>query len=164
MAPIHASDDEIERGKRLALWLDRVGGQYPKYLRGEKIFHAPRQTVESWIKGADISNEGICRILEVDGIEALEWILGTKAGKSRGESGEVTDSAKIHGKSVKFWYAQYVRERSKSILTEKPDYSALPTGAQKALEKADERATVDAKTIRAIGSKKPRIKKHDFPE
>lgn len=164
MAPIHASEDEIERGKRLSTWLDRIGGQYPKYLRGEKIFHAPRQTVESWIKGADISNEGICRILEVGGIAALEWILNTKAGRSKGESAELNDTAKIHGKSVKFWYAQYIRERMKTILNGMPNYTAFPANARDALEKADERASIDAKSTKTIGSKKPRIKKHDFPE
>ena len=164
MAPIHASPDEAERGQRLAEWLERVGPQYPKYLRGEKIFRAPRQTVESWIKGADISNEGVCRILEVGGVEALAWILGVKVGSSRGESAEISDKVKIHDKGIRFWYAQYVRERMKTIFNKAVNYSDFPVDSQEALKKADALAELNAKALLTSGTKKPRIKKYDFPK
>jgi len=74
--PVKASPAEQERGQRLARWLARVRPDLPKTRRGPAVFGVSRETVANWIKGADINNDAIVRILETGGCKALAEILG----------------------------------------------------------------------------------------
>ncbi len=162
MPPKAASESDIARGKRLEKWLEQVAPDVKASYRGTVVLEEPRQTVNNWLKGSKISNDGICKIIEAGGYDALAFILGTKPHVSNAKTTREPDGVLIHGKGVNFWYKQYVREKARTVLSEKQDYSKLPEDAKEALEAADAYARVRASCIRSTGSKKPRTPKHDF--
>lgn len=158
----HASKEDLARGKRLEQWLEQVAPDVPKSYRGEVIFEVPRQTVHSWIKGSDISNEGIRKIIEIGGYSVLAHILSAKPLANSAKIMRHPDVKQIHGKGVRFWYNQYILNKAQTILTEKQDYSKYPEVARTAIKAADDFARIKASGLRSIGSKKPRPKRHDF--
>ena len=158
--PKSASDKA--RGKRLAEWLKQIAPELKPAYRGGIVLEQPRMTVVNWINGSQISNAGICKIIEVGGYEALAYILGTKPYISNAKNTKLPDTVLMHKKGTRFWYNQYVREKSRTILDEKQEYSKFPEHARKAIEKADDYARIRASEIRSSGSKKPRGKEHDF--
>lgn len=162
MPPKAASESDIARGKRLEKWLEQVAPAVKASYRGMVVLEEPRQTVNNWLKGSKISNDGICKIIEVGGYDALAFILGTKPYISNAKTVHALDTALIHNKGVNFWYNQYVREKTRTVLNEKQDYSKFPEDAREALEAADTYARVRASSIRSSGSKKPRTQKHDY--
>ncbi len=119
-------------------------------------------TVSNWINGSQISNAGICKIIEVGGYEALAFILGTKPNISNAKCTKLSDTVLMHNKGTRFWYNQYIREKTRTILEEKQDYSKFPEHAREAMKAADAYARIKASAIRSSGSKKPRANKHDF--
>lgn len=157
-----ASDADVARGKRLEKWLERVAPNITKSYRGQVVLEVPRQTVRNWIKGSDISNDGICRIVEVGGYEALAYILGMQPFASRSKNTQRPEAGQIHGKGARFWYNQYIREKARTVLEEKQDYSKFPASAQGAMRTADDFARIQGSHLRASGSKNPRMKKYDF--
>ncbi|MDR1534881.1 MAG: helix-turn-helix domain-containing protein [Planctomycetota bacterium] len=123
------------------------------------ILEVARQTVHNWIKGSKISNEGICKIIEVGGYEALAYILGTKPFVSNAKDTRAPDKTLMHGKGARFWYHQYVLEKAKTILNLKQDYAKLPDHARDAIHAADAYARIQASSVRGAGSKNPRPRK-----
>ncbi len=162
MPPKAASESDIARGKRLEKWLEQVAPDVKASYRGMVVLEEPRQTVNNWIKGSKISNDGICKIIEVGGYDALAVILDTKPHICNAKAVRSPDTALMHNKGVSFWYNQYIREKARTVLNEKQDYSKFPEDAREALEAADAYARVRASTIRSSGSKKPRIQEHDY--
>lgn len=138
MSPVKASDDDRERGKRLAAWLERDFPGMPQIRRAEDVLGVRRQSLENWIKGADMSNDMIGRILELAGPEVLAEILGVKVKSCVGMKTVVGEGKpQIYGKGVRFWYAAYIAERMRAVLTENLDVSNLPDDSRRALEKAE---------------------------
>ena len=162
MPPKAASESDIARGKRLEKWLEQVAPEVKASYRGMVVLEEPRQTVNNWLNGSKISNDGICKIIETGGYDALAFILGTKPYISNAKVTHEPDGVLIHGKGVNFWYNQYIREKTRTVLNEKQDYSKFPEDAKEALEAADAYARIRASSIRSSGSKKPRPQKHDF--
>lgn len=162
MPPNPKSASDKARGKRLEKWLEEVAPEVKPSYRGGVVLEQPRMTVVNWMNGSQISNVGICRIIEVGGYEALAYILGTKPYISDAKNTKLPDTVLMHEKGTRFWYNQYVLEKTRTILDEKQDYSKFPVTAREAIEKADDYARVKASEIRSAGSKKPRIKEHDF--
>ncbi len=140
MPPNPKSASDKARGKRLEKWLEEVAPEVKPSYRGGVVLEQPRMTVVNWINGSQISNAGICKIIEVGGCEALAYILGTKPYISIAKNTTVANTVLMHGKGTRFWYEQYVREKARTILKEKQDYSKLPQHARKAVEKADDYA------------------------
>ncbi|MCC8180686.1 MAG: hypothetical protein LIP23_07240 [Planctomycetes bacterium] len=164
MAAKFASSENIARGRRLEKWLERVAPDIPKSYRGEIVLETPRQTVYNWILGSDIGNEGIRKIVQVGGYETLSYILGVKPLTSAAKIKSITAGARIHGKGVRFWYQQYIREKMKTVLDEKQEYEAIPEPAREALKAATDFARIRASEQRSLGSKKPRAKGYEFAE
>ncbi len=162
MPPKAASESDIARGKRLEKWLEQVAPDVKASYRGMVVLEEPRQTVNNWLKGSKISNDGICKIIEAGGYGALAFILGTKPYISNAKTTHEPDEVLIHGKGVNFWYKQYIREKARTVLNEKQDYSKFPQEAKEALEAADAYARVRASSIRSSGSRKPRTQKHEL--
>jgi len=162
--PVKASPAEKERGQRLARWLARVRPDLPKTRRGPAVFGVSRETVANWIKGADINNDAIIRILETGGCRALAEILGiplpppgapryqsftlamksdpiradaaAKAAKTHIRKREVY--AEIHGQDAMFWYLAFVHERIQAMdRDECRDYADWSAKARKAFERAE---------------------------
>ncbi|MCC8167149.1 MAG: hypothetical protein LIQ31_13635 [Planctomycetes bacterium] len=162
MPPNPKSPADKERGKRLEKWLERVAPEVKPSYRGSVVLEQPRMTVVNWINGSQISNVGICKIIEVGGYEALGYILGTKPHISSAKISQSSDMPLVHGKGTRFWYNQYVREKARTILDEKQDYTEFPKHSREAIRNADEYARITASKARSSGIKKPRIKDHDF--
>ncbi len=115
MPPKAASESDIARGKRLEKWLEQVAPAVKASYRGMVVLEEPRQTVNNWLKGSKISNDGICKIIEAGGYGALAFILGTKPYISNAKTTHEPDEVLIHGKGVNFWYKQYVREKARTV-------------------------------------------------
>ncbi len=162
MPPRPGLKSDIARGKRLEKWLRQMAPDTAASYRGKVVLEEPRQTVNNWINGSKISNDGICKIIEVGGYDALAYILGTKPAISNAKNTQLHDTALVHDKGARFWYNQYVREKARTILGEKQDYSKFPEHAREAIKAADAYARIKASAIQSSGSKKPRMKKHDF--
>jgi len=158
--PKSASDKA--RGKRLEKWLEQVAPELKQSYRGGIVLEQPRMTVVNWLNGSQISNAGICKIIEVGGYEALAFILGTKPYISNAKNTKLPDTVLMHEKGTRFWYNQYIREKAQTILDEKQNYERYPEHARSAIESADEYARIKASEIRSSGSKNPRSKDHDF--
>ena len=162
MPPKAASESDIARGKRLEKWLEQVAPAVKASYRGMVVLEEPRQTVNNWLKGSKISNDGICKIIEAGGYDALAFILGTKPHISNAKATSDSDAVLMHNKGVNFWYNQYIREKARTVLNEKQDYSKFPEDAKEALEAADAYARIRASNVRSSGSKKPRTPRYDF--
>ena len=162
MPPNPKSKSDIARGKRLEIWLERVAPEVRPSYRGSVVLEQPRMTVVNWINGSQISNAGICKIIEVGGYEAFSFILGTKPYISNAKNTTVPDNVLVHNKGTRFWYHQYVREKERTILDEKQDCTAIPKHAREAIEAADAYARDRASRSRSTGSRKQHAKDHDF--
>lgn len=162
MPPKPGSKADVARGKRLKKWLQEIAPDVKTSYRGEVVLEVARQTVHNWINGSKISNEGICKIIEVGGYDALAYILGTKPLISNAKNMQAPDKALIHGKGTRFWYHQYVQEKAKTILIQKQDYARLPDHARDAVQAADEYARLQASSVRSAGSRNPRPKKQHY--
>lgn len=162
MPPNPKSASDKARGKRLEKWLEQVAPEVKPSYRGSVVLEQPRMTVVNWINGSQISNAGICKIIEVGGYETLAYILGTKPDISNAKNSNAIDRVMIHNKGARFWYNQYVREKSRTILDEKQDYTKFPEHARVAIEAANNYARILATEARAAGSSKPPNKMHDF--
>lgn len=141
MCPVKANATDRERGKRLEAWLEKDFPGTPKIRIAEDILGVRRQSLDNWIKGADMNNEMIGRILEISGPKALAEILGVKLNCSTGMQPSVgNEKPHIFAEGVHFWYSNYVKERMKTIVEEKRDYSKLAPNSGYALTRADELA------------------------
>ena len=162
MPPKPGSEADMARGKRLKAWLKKIAPDEKASYRGQVVLEVARQTVHNWTRGSKISNEGICKIIEVGGYEALAFILGTKPFLSSAKNTQLPDKVLIHGKGARFWYNQYVAEKAKTILNQKQDYTKIPDHARDALYAADEYARIQAGALQGVGSKEPRPRKESY--
>ena len=141
MCPVKANAKDKERGRRLAVWLNKEFPQMPKTRIAEDILGVRRQSLDNWIKGADMNNEMIGRILEISGAVSLAEILGVKLSCNAGIKPTSDDEKPlIYGEGARFWHAAYVKERMKTIVKEERDYSVLSQNHSYALSRADELA------------------------
>ena len=162
MPPKPGSESDQARGRRLKAWLKKMAPDVKASYRGQVVLEVARQTVHNWTKGSKISNEGICKIIEVGGYDALAYILGTKPCVSNAKNTQLPDKTLMHGKGTRFWYHQYVQEKAKTILSQKQDYSKIPDHARDAMYAADEYARLQAGSLQSAGSKKPRAKGQNY--
>lgn len=141
MCPVKADDKDKKRGERLEKWLEKEFPGMPKIRIAEDILGVRRQSLDNWIKGADMNNEMIGRILEISGAEALAEILGVKINRNAGmKPPPKTGNPLIFGEGIRFWYSTYIKERMKTVLKERRDYSKLGPNSRYALTRADELA------------------------
>ncbi len=141
MCPVKASAKDTERGQRLAAWLEAEFPAMPKTRIAEDVLGVRRQSLDNWIRGADMNNEMIGRILEISGPKALAVILGVNMNCHAGIKPKNGDKKPhIFGEGVRFWYAAYIKERMRTILKDKREYSPSNRTAHYALTRADELA------------------------
>lgn len=91
-----ASKSDIARGKRLEQWLEQVAPDVKASYRGMVVLEEPLQTVNNWINGSKISNDGICKIIAAGGYDALAFILGTQLYASNAKTAHVPETLLIH--------------------------------------------------------------------
>ena len=124
MCPVKANEKDRERGKRLAVWLEREFPGMAKIRIAEDVLGVRRQSLDNWILGADMNNEMIGRILEISGAKALAEIIGVKLGCNDGVKSDARDEKPhIYGEGVRFWHSAYIKERMKTVVEDKRDYS-----------------------------------------
>ncbi len=68
--------------------------------KGTVVLEEPRQTVNNWIKGSNISNDGICKIIEADDYDALAFLLGTEPYVSNAKATRDPDTVLMHNEGV----------------------------------------------------------------